>query len=351
MTSPRSAIRRASEALRAIRPEILLVSDGAGWALDDVAHGVVDHLPPQRRATVLSWAPPWVAGRWVHFIDRYRAVEDRTAAHLARRNRVIVNWSHGGLHPTDSADLQAVAGRMREVAAHVDRVQVWSSLYVPIVADLGVAPERIVLLPLGLRTRDFPPNQGTTAEAKARLGLPPDSICVGSFQRDGEDEPKLVKGPDVLVELASRLARRSDRVVVLLTGPARGWVRQELAARGIPVRYFGVVPEAGRVRYYHACDVYAITSREEGGPISLLEAMSAGIPVVSTRVGMPADVVRHGVNGALVDVEDVDGLEREAARILWEPGVTGAYAGAALRTVADYDWNALGPRYALELYS
>lgn len=342
---------RAAGALRAARADVLLISDGAGWALDDVAQGIADHVRPARSAAVLSWAPPWSAGRRIHFVDRYRAVEGETAVRLARRNRLIVNWSHGGLLPTDSADLRAVARRFRQVATHFVRVQVWSSLYVPVVRELGVPDERIVLLPLGLRTDAFPPDRGSREDAKTRLGIRPDAICVGSFQRDGDDEPKLVKGPDVLVELAGRLARRSDRIVVLLTGPARGWVRRELEARSVPFRYFGVVPDAGRVRYYHACDLYAITSREEGGPISLLEAMSSGVPVVSTRVGMPADVIRHGENGALVEVEDVDGLEREAARTLWEPGVAAAYVRSAFAAARDHDWRVLGPRYVGELYS
>lgn len=351
MTLPGSrVISRIRDQAAIVGRELVLVSDGAGWALDEVAHAIADHLPPPQHAAVVSWAPPWTRGRTIHFVDRYRAVES-AAGHLAERNRLVVNWSHGGLLATDSADLRQVAARFRDTATRFRRVQVWSSLYVPVVARLGVPPDRIVLLPLGIRAADFTPVARPRAAAKERLGLPPDAICVGSFQRDGETEPKVVKGPDILVELVARLARGSDRLIVLLTGPARGWVCRELRARGVQFRHFGVVPDAGRERYYHACDLYAITSREEGGPISLLEAMSAGVPVVSTRVGMAADLIAHRKNGALSEVGDIDALEREASRVLWEPGIATSYADAALETARAHDWRLLGPRYARELYS
>ena len=62
------------------------------------------------------------------------------------------------------------------------------------------------------------------------------------------------------------------------------------------------------VRYYSVLDVYLITSRTEGGPKLVLEAFACGIPVVSTRVGMCADLIDDSVNGFLCDIEDVDNL-------------------------------------------
>ena len=55
--------------------------------------------------------------------------------------------------------------------------------------------------------------------------------------------------------------------------------------------YFSVVD------YYRASDLYLITSRSEGGPLSLTESWATGVPVVSTRVGMSADYIRDGENG------------------------------------------------------
>jgi len=62
------------------------------------------------------------------------------------------------------------------------------------------------------------------------------------------------------------------------------------------------------VNYYNVLDLYSITSRCEGGPAALLESWACGITIVSTRVGMPADLIRHDGNGMMGEVEDVESL-------------------------------------------
>jgi glycosyltransferase involved in cell wall biosynthesis len=66
---------------------------------------------------------------------------------------------------------------------------------------------------------------------------------------------------------------------------------------------------------YAAIDVCLVTSRDEGGPRAVLEAMATGAPLVTTRVGQGADLVRHGENGWLVEVEDVEGIVGCAQRV------------------------------------
>lgn len=341
--------RRARDLMSAAAAELIVASDGAGWALDEVAYGIARHVSGRRTAVVVR-VPSWVSGRYVHFVNRYLALEGDLLQRLHARNRTILNWSHGGAEADVPVELRTVEARMRDVVRFAHKVQIWTSLYRPVVERIGVPSDRVVVLPLGLELDDFPPAR-TTDEAKRVLGIPENAICIGSFQRDGEAEPKLVKGPDVLVEVAARLHERMPRLTVVLTGPARGYVRRELAARGVPFRYFGMVPATGRVRYYHACDLYLITSREEGGPISLLEAMAAGVPVVTTKVGMAPDVVRHGENGAMVDVGDVDGLAQHTLGVLSDRARADRIREAALASVRPYGWRALAPRYERELYS
>lgn len=349
MTPLAKAAAAVSDYARAIGNDVLLVSDGAGWALDAVALGIARHLPRGHRAAVVRRVGPWTRGRSIHFVNRYLALEGSVAERLHGRNKLIVNWSHGGAEPLDHPDLLAAEDGLRRIAPHLDRVQVWSSLYVPVVRRLGVDPTRIVVLPLGIDTAAFA-SDISRAEAKDRLGFHPEAVCVGSFQRDGEIEPKLVKGPDIFVDLAERLHRQSPRLIVLLSGPARGYVRRELGKRGIPFRYFGIVTDRERCTLYRACDLYAITAREEGGPLSLLEAMASGAPVVTTDVGMAHDLVQDGSNGARVPVGDTEALEREALRLLRDPVLADRMTDQARQDVRQYDWRWLAPRYAAELY-
>lgn len=345
MSLARTALRRAADVVRASRAEVLIVSDAAVWALDDQAFGIRRALAGRSSIAVVSSVPPLFRGPVIHFLNRYAALEGQALARAARRHRVIVTWTHGGAYPNAPQELAGVIDTMRQVAYVADLVHVSASMYVPVVRELGVPEERIRLVPFGIDVARFEAVM-SRAEARRLFGVPEDAMCIGSFQRDGEDRPKLIKGPDVFVEMMDRLARQYPSVVALLSGPARGYVRARLGGLGIPYRYVGVVRPDHLPSLYRACDVYAVTSREEGGPLGLLEAMASAVPVVSTRVGMAPDAIVDGTTGLLVDVEDVDGLAAACSRILDDSACAKALASAGRSAVRAYDWGEVGPRYA-----
>jgi glycosyltransferase involved in cell wall biosynthesis len=85
-------------------------------------------------------------------------------------------------------------------------------------------------------------------------------------------------------------------------------VRRELDKLGVPHRHVLARTRAELGRAYHDADVCLVTSRQEGGPKSVLEAMATGVPVVSTRVGQAAELIVDGHNGLLAAVDDVEAL-------------------------------------------
>ncbi len=90
---------------------------------------------------------------------------------------------------------------------------------------------------------------------------------------------------------------------------------------------------------YASCDVWLCCSKSEGFNLMAMEAMACRTPVVSTRTGWPAEAIVDGVNGALAEVDDVDGLARAVLEILRADDSTwqGLSDGAA-RTVAESSW-------------
>jgi glycosyltransferase involved in cell wall biosynthesis len=84
---------------------------------------------------------------------------------------------------------------------------------------------------------------------------------------------------------------------------------------GIPYRYANLNPRRRLASAYHAVDVYLVTSRQEGGPKSVLESMAAGAPLVTTRVGEAPELVSDGENGLLADVDDVEALAESVQRV------------------------------------
>jgi glycosyltransferase involved in cell wall biosynthesis len=158
----------------------------------------------------------------------------------------------------------------------------------------------------------------------------------------------LIKGPDVFLATVERLAKDVP-VFVLLGGPARGYVRRGLERLGIRYAYHYAPDRDELAKLYHPLDLYLVTSREEGGPMALMESMSSHVPVVSTRVGMAPDLIEDGVNGALVDVGDVEAIVDRAMALLAAPDRTGMLT-AARQSVLRTDWSVVARRHIEEVW-
>jgi glycosyltransferase involved in cell wall biosynthesis len=141
---------------------------------------------------------------------------------------------------------------------------------------------------------------------RRKWAIPTDAYLIGSFQRDTEGadlkSPKLVKGPDVLMEILRGLTRRGVNIHAVLAGPRRHWLLRELQAQRIPHTYVGSPTAADDIEVnslprttlnvlYNLVDLCIVASRSEGGPHALLEAAASRCKVVSTPVGMASDVL------------------------------------------------------------
>ncbi|HEX8906292.1 MAG TPA: glycosyltransferase [Longimicrobiaceae bacterium] len=123
-------------------------------------------------------------------------------------------------------------------------------------------------------------------EARARLGLGDATFAIGWIGRASQE-----KGLDVLIDAIRHLSGIDYRVVVIGDGPDLEVARRRTAELDVAERVDlrGAIPQAGR--WMPAFDVFVLSSRTEGTPVTLLEAMDAGVPVVATAVGGVPDVV------------------------------------------------------------
>ena len=94
--------------------------------------------------------------------------------------------------------------------------------------------------------------------------------------------------------------------------------RQGVAERVIHIKY---LPQSQLVDFYRASDVLLLTSNYEGMPISVLEALGCGLPVVSTRVGEVPRVVKNGFSGEIVDSFDAGQIAAGLKKVLAAPSV------------------------------
>lgn len=186
-------------------------------------------------------------------------------------------------------------------------------------------PEQYVVIPPGVQIGQVP----SRAEARDALGLPLDAPVVAYVGRLTQ-----VKRPDRFLAVADAVLQRVPGCRFVVCGG--GELKDEVARRVEPVgdsfHLLGWRRDVETV--YAAADVVLLTSDNEGTPLTLIEAGMAGTPVVSTRVGSVAEVVRDGMTGLLADPDVVE-LAEHTVRLLTDPALAHQMGEAARRWTTD----------------
>jgi glycosyltransferase involved in cell wall biosynthesis len=151
------------------------------------------------------------------------------------------------------------------------------------------------------------------AAARAAFGLDADARVVCFVGR-----LTAIKQPELFIEAAARVAAGNPRAEFLVAGGGEleAAVRSQIADRGLRdrVRLLGWQRDVAPV--YAASDLVAITSRNEGTPVALIEGMAAAVPGVCFDVGGVGDVVSGPDVGVLVPAGDTASLAAEIERLL-----------------------------------
>ena len=175
--------------------------------------------------------------------------------------------------------------------------------------NAGVDPGRIHLVANAAATVE---QLLSREEARRRLELPNGPV-IGWVGRLSSE-----KGPDVALESFARLGRPDARLLFIGSGRDAQQLHARAVALGVSERVIwrGAVPNAGSL--FPAFDVFLLSSRSEGTPMALLEAMSAGVPIVATRVGGVPDVIDSS-SAHLAESGDVDAIATALRDVLRDP--------------------------------
>jgi glycosyltransferase involved in cell wall biosynthesis len=212
----------------------------------------------------------------------------------------------------------------RRVVRRFGAVIAVSRPLIDVLALAGVPRSRIRLIPNGYAPAAPPLGR---AAARDALGVPRDGARIGWVGRLGHE-----KGCDVMLEALALLPDVNASLSVLGDGAERARLEQQAQRLGVTERvtWHGAVP--GAAPLYPAFDLFALSSRTEGTPIALLEAMSAGVTVVATRVGGVPDVL--GDAGLLVPAEDPAALAVAIRHALTDRNASASLAERARLRVA-----------------
>ncbi len=229
---------------------------------------------------------------------------------------IIVHTYHGHVLRGYYGPLRTrlLAQMEKTLARFSDRIVAVSETLRQELASLGIAPiEKIVAIPLGLELGSFLNNQGLRGTFRQELGLSSDAKLVGIVGRIA-----LIKNHRLFLEMARQIHSRvpASRFVIVGDGPRR--CELEEYARQLEIEKVVIFTGWRRdlAKIYTDLDVLVVSSINEGTPVSAIEAMASGVPVVATRVGGLPDIVNADVTGELVTPGDSGALARAVEKIL-----------------------------------
>ena len=265
---------------------------------------------------------PWSRGLRVR-------VMSRRSLNLYKRTSWALRHTESRLHRFCTA----VLGNSRAVTAELEAE--------------GVAPDRLHLIYNGVETAETAPPDSPAGRRAARLalGLPPDAVVLTKLAN-------LIpyKGhADLLVAFAEARRRSSARLALCLVGRDDGIgpaLQAQAAGLGISEDVLFLGPRSDVFSILASSDVAVMSSHEEGFSNAILEAMSAGLPVVATCVGGNAEAVLDGETGLVVPPRDPRAMADALVQLIDDPPLRRRCGEAGRRRVrAEFDLDACVRRY------
>ena len=172
---------------------------------------------------------------------------------------------------------------------------------------------KVAVIPNGVDTHRFRPNLESKTQVRKELGLAPGTPLVGIVAALRPE-----KNHALFLNAASRVIEKipNAHFVIVGDGPERNNVESTIAALSLGESVTLLGTRSDTPSLLAALDVFALTSHNEASPVSILEALSCGVPVVSTRVGSVAESVHDQWNGFTVEPDDVDAVAERVQYLL-----------------------------------
>jgi glycosyltransferase involved in cell wall biosynthesis len=242
---------------------------------------------------------------------------------------VLLNTLHG----YKMYSVQSGSYLLREMAHRItDRLADITTVVCQAAADRyarngAVSQSRLMVVPNGIRTAFYQPNETIRRQKRRQLGVENDFVWLAAGRLEKvKDYPTMLRG------FAGALQAGANQVLLIAGG---GSLKRELEllafALGIggKVRFLGVRDDIGDL--LQAADAFVLSSSFEGLPLVLLEAGARGLPIVATRVGGNPEVFREGVGGYLVPAQRPLELGRAMERLIDLPAPERKAMGRAAR--------------------
>lgn len=210
-----------------------------------------------------------------------------------------------------------------------DAVQVISPQLKDYFDQLAAPPQKIELVPNGIDFEHYQPKQDK-ATYKTALNIPEQAYVIGAVGRMAP-----IKGYDVLIQAFAKVKASLPQahLVFVGDGPEKQALQQQAERLQVSgsVRFTGFLEDVRPA--LGALDLYVCSSHSEGVPHTILEAMAAKVPILSTRVGGVESVIQSGVNGLLLHALDADLFANTIVELAQDAERTNVYAKNAFTRI------------------
>lgn len=216
---------------------------------------------------------------------------------------------------------------MRWFYRRAHRVLVRSQPYCAVLQRLGIAPQRLALIPPAIDTARFnPAHADPQLWRQLNIPQPHRLLYVGRLS--------LEKNLPLLAEVFGQLCRQRNDLALILAGdgPYRPALQAQLSR--LPAYFLGYQDDAMLGKLYASADLLLFPSRTDTLGQAVMEAQASGLPALVSTEGGPGQIVEHGITGLLLPPTDASTWCRAVAHLLQEPAQRSHMGRAAAQRIA-----------------
>lgn len=259
----------------------------------------------------------------------------------------VVVTSHGLTSGYPSGVVQATAKLLNElskklVIANASAITTVSKLEHNFLARC-IPTEKLYYIPNGVDTSFFKPDKDKRHKLRDKLEIDESSILVLYFSH-----LRAAKGVFSFLQAMDRVIKKTESIkfIVAGSGPLASYVREMKGKFNNRIYTFlGYVTDEDLLHLYNASDIYVLPSHVEGMPLSVMEAMACGKPIIATNVGDVPVLVKNGVNGILTTPGNPNQLAESIIYLAENPELRDHMAEANIKKMLRYDWDKIAKQY------
>ena len=333
--------------------KIRFISEKKNWSIFQDGLNISNWINENKPGYMeVIFAPKYFKENIIHFGSQYMWVD--WYKHLNKKNKYVVSFFHGKYE--DGPEVKEHINQFLLSVPNLSAIITSSNIVKNRLLTWGIPKEKLFLIPIGFNPKKFHfISKDKKKYIRKKYKIKKEEIIIGSFQKDGQgwgegNLPKLIKGPDIFIKVIDILKKNGFLIKIFLTGPARGYMKKELNKLKIPFIHEFVDNSDDLNILYHVLDIYLITSREEGGPKGLIEAMASGVPVVSTDVGMSRDLITNSFNGHISYKKEPEQIANYIINIINNKPLRESIVRNGGKTVKDLGWDKVSALHYKKIY-